>query len=152
MIALLDHALQDTRDRQVMPVMSPDYWRARFHAVLAGQPLTRNGIAYILAKYATVAAHDNPPVLRRHIAPRALPHSCAEALLQSGTDGTLIRNYLGPSSGSGGAEERKTRPPRSVRFRADRPARCQKAVSPDVAVHSPGLKSPEGFRPAIPVG
>lgn len=35
MIAFLDHVLQDNRNRQVMPVTSPDYWRARVEALLA---------------------------------------------------------------------------------------------------------------------
>jgi site-specific recombinase XerD len=63
-----------------------------------GQPLTRDGIAYILTKYATAAAQDNPALLRKHITPHVLRHSCAVALLQSGTDVTVIRDYLGHTS------------------------------------------------------
>lgn len=62
------------------------------------QPLTRDGIAYILTKYVTAAAHDNPALLRKHITPHVLRHSCAVALLQSGTDVTVIRDYLGHTS------------------------------------------------------
>ncbi|WP_231892113.1 tyrosine-type recombinase/integrase [Burkholderia sp. MSMB1589WGS] len=63
-----------------------------------GQPLTRDGIAYILTKYATAAAQDNPALMRKHITPHVLRHSCAVALLQSGTDVTVIRDYLGHTS------------------------------------------------------
>jgi len=63
-----------------------------------GQPLTRDGIAYILTKYATAAAHHNPTLLQKHITPHVLRHSCAVALLQSGTDVTVIRDYLGHTS------------------------------------------------------
>jgi integrase/recombinase XerD len=63
-----------------------------------GQPLTRDGIAYILTKYVSAAAHSNPALLRKHITPHVLRHSCAAALLQSGTDVTVIRDYLGHAS------------------------------------------------------
>lgn len=63
-----------------------------------GQPLTRDGIAYILTKYATAAAQDNPALLRKHITPHVLRHSCDVAVLQSGTDVTVIRDYLGHTS------------------------------------------------------
>ena len=63
-----------------------------------GQPLTRDGIAYVLTKYATAASRDNPALQRKHITPHVLRHSCAVALLQSGTDVTVIRDYLGHAS------------------------------------------------------
>jgi site-specific recombinase XerD len=63
-----------------------------------GQPLTRDGIAYILTKYATAAARANPELRCKHITPHCLRHSCAVALLQSGTDVTVIRDYLGHAS------------------------------------------------------
>ena len=63
-----------------------------------GQPLTRDGIAYILTKYASAAARDNPALLRKQITPHVLRHSCAVALLQSGSDVTVIRDYLGHAS------------------------------------------------------
>lgn len=62
------------------------------------QPLTRDGIAYILTKYASAAARDNPALLRKQITPHVLRHSCAVALLQSGSDVTVIRDYLGHTS------------------------------------------------------
>jgi integrase/recombinase XerD len=63
------------------------------------QPLTRDGIAYILSKYASaVAARGRPTLARKRITPHVLRHSCAVALLQSGTDVTVIRDYLGHAS------------------------------------------------------
>lgn len=63
-----------------------------------GEPLTRDGIAYVLTKYAAAAARDNSALRRKHITPHVLRHSCAVALLQSGTDVTVIRDYLGHAS------------------------------------------------------
>ena len=62
------------------------------------QPITRDGIAYVLAKHAAAAARANPPLQRKRITPHVLRHSCAVALLQSGTDVTVIRDYLGHTS------------------------------------------------------
>jgi integrase/recombinase XerD len=64
-----------------------------------GQPLSRDGIAYILRKYVSeVTAEGHPTLARKHITPHVLRHSCAVALLQSGTDITVIRDYLGHAS------------------------------------------------------
>jgi integrase/recombinase XerD len=63
-----------------------------------GQPLTRDGIAYVLAKHAKSASRTNPALARKHITPHVLRHSCAVAMLQSGTDVTVIRDYLGHAS------------------------------------------------------
>lgn len=63
-----------------------------------GQPMTRDGIAYVLAKHAAAAAQTNPALQRKHITPHVLRHSCAVALLQSGADVTVIRDYLGHAS------------------------------------------------------
>jgi site-specific recombinase XerD len=64
-----------------------------------GQPLTRDGVAYILCKYATaVATKERPALTHKRITPHVLRHSCAVALLQSGTDVTVIRDYLGHAS------------------------------------------------------
>ncbi len=63
------------------------------------QPLTRDGVAYILGKYAmAVAAEERPALAHKRITPHVLRHSCAVALLQSGTDVTVIRDYLGHAS------------------------------------------------------
>lgn len=63
-----------------------------------GQPLTRDGVAYILAKHTSAAAQDRPILTRDRITPHVFRHSCAVALLQSGTDVTVIRDYLGHAS------------------------------------------------------
>lgn len=64
-----------------------------------GQPLTRDGVAYILQKYASaVAAAGRPTLAHKRITPHVLRHSCAVALLQSGTDVIVIRDYLGHAS------------------------------------------------------
>lgn len=62
------------------------------------QPLSRDGVAYILAKYAGVAARDRPRLARERVTPHVFRHSCAVALLQSGTDVSVIRDYLGHTS------------------------------------------------------
>lgn len=63
-----------------------------------GQPLSRDGVAYILNKHVAAAGRDHPRLARERITPHVLRHSCAVALLQSGTDITVIRDYLGHSS------------------------------------------------------
>lgn len=60
-----------------------------------GAPLTRDGVAYLLAKYLRRAARLVPSLDRRRITPHSLRHSCAVALLQAGVDLTVIRDYLG---------------------------------------------------------
>lgn len=63
-----------------------------------GQPLTRDGAAYILTKHVSPVVQDRPRLARDRITPHVFRHSCAVALLQSGTDVTVIRDYLGHSS------------------------------------------------------
>lgn len=63
-----------------------------------GSPLTRDGVAYLLDKYARAAAQHVPALHNRHVTPHVLRHSCAVALLQGGLDITVIRDYLGHSS------------------------------------------------------
>ena len=60
-----------------------------------GQPLTRDGVAYLLEKYTRAAAQHLPTLRTRRVTPHVLRHSCAVALLQSGMDITVIRDYLG---------------------------------------------------------
>jgi site-specific recombinase XerD len=60
-----------------------------------GQPLTRDGVAYLLDKYARAASERLPTLRRRRVTPHVLRHSCAVALLQAGMDITVIRDYLG---------------------------------------------------------
>lgn len=60
-----------------------------------GAALTRDGAAYVIAKYARRAAESTPTLRRRRVTPHVLRHSCAVALLQAGIDVTVIRDYLG---------------------------------------------------------
>src|SRR5262249_27246124 len=64
----------------------------------AGRPLSRDGAAYLLAKYVNRAAEHLPALRRRRVSPHVLRHSCAVALLQAGVDLTWIRDYLGHAS------------------------------------------------------
>ena len=52
----------------------------------------------MLVKHATAAARSYPALRHKRITPHVLRHSCAVALLQSGTDVTVIRDYLGHAS------------------------------------------------------
>ena len=62
------------------------------------QPLSRDGVAYILGKCAISASKKRPSLKPIRITPHVLRHSCAVALLQSGVDITVIRDYLGHAS------------------------------------------------------
>ncbi len=63
-----------------------------------GEPLTRDGVAYIISKHTRRAANTRPGLGRHHVTPHVLRHSCAVALLQSGVDVSVIRDYLGHAS------------------------------------------------------
>jgi len=63
-----------------------------------GGELTRDGVAYILRKYARRASSNHPALRRSRVSPHVLRHSCAVALLQAGVDITVIRDYLGHAS------------------------------------------------------
>jgi site-specific recombinase XerD len=63
-----------------------------------GNPLTRDGVAYLLNKYVHRAAKTRPELLTRRVTPHVMRHSCAVALLQAGVDVTVIRDYLGHAS------------------------------------------------------
>jgi site-specific recombinase XerD len=60
-----------------------------------GQPLTRDGAAYLLDKYTQAAAVHLPNLRNRRVTPHTLRHSCAVTLLQAGMDVVVIRDYLG---------------------------------------------------------
>ena len=63
-----------------------------------GEPLTRDGVAYLLSKYVRMAAHQASALRKRRITPHVMRHSCAVALLQAGVDISVIRDYLGHAS------------------------------------------------------
>lgn len=62
------------------------------------EPLTRNGVAYLLRKYAALAARKIPALSRRRITPHVLRHSAAVTMLQGGVDVIGIRDILGHAS------------------------------------------------------
>lgn len=63
-----------------------------------GAPLTRDGVAYMIAKHVRRAAESTPSLRRQRVTPHVFRHSCAVALLQAGVDLTVIRDYLGHAS------------------------------------------------------
>jgi site-specific recombinase XerD len=63
-----------------------------------GEPLSRDGVAYVLEKYVRKASDSVPSLRGRNVTPHILRHSCAVALLQAGVDVTVIRDYLGHST------------------------------------------------------
>ena len=63
-----------------------------------GAPLTRDGVAYLIGKYVRLAALHTPVLRKRRVTPHVMRHSCAVALLQSGVNVTVIRDFLGHAS------------------------------------------------------
>lgn len=59
------------------------------------EKLTRQGIFYILNKYAAMAKDINPAVIPERISPHSLRHSKAMHLLQAGVNLVYIRDILG---------------------------------------------------------
>ena len=60
-----------------------------------GNPLTRCGVRYILAKYVRLAATSCPSLREKRIHPHTMRHTTAMHLLQSGVDLNTIRCWLG---------------------------------------------------------
>lgn len=63
-----------------------------------GEPLTRFGIRYILAKYINRARSRVPSLAKKRLHPHSMRHSAAVALLKSGVDLSSISQWLGHSS------------------------------------------------------
>jgi site-specific recombinase XerD len=61
----------------------------------SGNPLTRDGVAYLIEKYVRRASERLPNHSMNRVTPHIFRHSCAVALLQAGVDITVIRDYLG---------------------------------------------------------
>ena len=81
--------------RNLLKRQHPDVAQTVVFRNARGTPLTRDGVAYLLAKYVRRAAQAAPHLGQRRITPHSLRHSCAIALLQAGVDLTVIRDYLG---------------------------------------------------------
>ena len=60
-----------------------------------GQPLSRDGVEYLLAKHADVARTHCPSLRGKRISPHVLRHSLAMELLQAGVDRSVIALWLG---------------------------------------------------------
>jgi site-specific recombinase XerD len=63
-----------------------------------GQPLSRFGVRFILAKHVRQAAHRQPGLSRKTLHPHSLRHSTAVHLLKSGVDLPTIAHWLGHAS------------------------------------------------------
>ena len=59
------------------------------------EKLTRNGVTYILAKYARQAHKKHPNLLPDSVSPHMLRHSKAMHMVQSGVNTIYIRDFLG---------------------------------------------------------
>jgi site-specific recombinase XerD len=60
--------------------------------------LSRDGVEYLLAKHAAVAALNCPSIKKKRISPHVLRHTTAMELLQNGVDITVIALWLGHES------------------------------------------------------
>jgi site-specific recombinase XerD len=63
-----------------------------------GQPLSHDGLAYILAKHVATARGKCPSLNKKRITPHVLRHSLAMDLLQHGVDRSVIALWLGHQS------------------------------------------------------
>jgi integrase/recombinase XerD len=60
-----------------------------------GRPVTRFGIRYILRRHAAKAAEVCPSLSLKKISPHLVRHTTAMALLQSGNDISVVKDWLG---------------------------------------------------------
>lgn len=63
-----------------------------------GQPLTRFGVRYLLAKYLRCATATTPTLAAKRLHPHSLRHSTAVHLLKAGVDLVTISHWLGHAS------------------------------------------------------
>ncbi|MGI9287102.1 MAG: tyrosine-type recombinase/integrase [Pseudomonadales bacterium] len=79
------------REQQAQP-NEPVFPNARGHR------LSRDGIAYLLAKHLVTAQQQCPSLAHKQLSPHSLRHSAAMELLQSGVDCAVIALWLGHES------------------------------------------------------
>lgn len=60
-----------------------------------GQPLTRSGFEYILAKHVQTAIGDCPSLSGKRVSPHVLRHTCALTVLQATKDLRKVSLWLG---------------------------------------------------------
>jgi len=63
-----------------------------------GEPLTRFGVRYLLAKYCDRARANSPTLAAKRLHPHSMRHSTAVHLLKAGVDLTTISHWLGHAS------------------------------------------------------
>ena len=63
-----------------------------------GQPLTRYGVRYLLAKYYQIACEARPAMKGKRLHPHSMRHSTAVHLLKAGVDMATISHWLGHAS------------------------------------------------------
>jgi integrase/recombinase XerD len=63
-----------------------------------GQPLSRDGVQYILTQHVKKARAKCPSLKTKRVSPHVLRHSCAMNLLQHGVDRSVIALWLGHES------------------------------------------------------
>jgi site-specific recombinase XerD len=63
-----------------------------------GQPMTRDGFAFRLAKHVATAAHKQPSLLTKRVTPHVLRHSCAMHTLAATGDIRKVALWLGHAS------------------------------------------------------
>lgn len=63
-----------------------------------GNPLTRQGVRYILQKYARMSKEENPDDFEGQVHPHLLRHSKATHLVNNGVNIYTVRDFLGHSS------------------------------------------------------
>lgn len=63
-----------------------------------GGPLSTDAVAWLLRKYAAVAATTCPSIAGKNVTPHVLRHSCAMALRAAGVDISVIALWLGHES------------------------------------------------------
>ena len=87
-VAALKAWQQEQQGRLEAPVF-PNAW---------GQPLSRDGVAYLLSKYVAIACQHCPSLQHKRVTPHVLRHSSAMGLLESGVDCAVIALWLGHES------------------------------------------------------